>query len=732
MSFLAPLFFLGAAAIALPVIFHLIRRTTRERTPFSSLMFLAPSPPRLTRRSRLEHLLLLALRCLVLVLLAAGFARPFFRTQTANNVSPASSRRRIVLVDTSASMKRGSLWPEALRKAEAALKAAGPMDQLAVYTFDRQLQPLITFDQWNAMTPGERTSRALQALSQNGPGWAGTRLGDSLISAAEVLADATGKASATGAGEIVVITDLQEGSHPEQLQGYEWPKNISVQVQQIKASSHGNASLHLVTESDAADAALGAAAVRVRVSNSTDSKYEKFKLGWATADGRAFAAQPTEVYVPAGQSRVVSLARAGDPGKNPEHTNSAETGVPAPGGPQSPVPASLNGEVVLLQGDDDDFDNRVFVAAAPPSQANIIYFGSDNIRDAHGSLYFIERAFQGTRKQTVKLTVDAADKPVPPGDLQAANLLVCSGKVSDTDTAKMSELVRAGKTLLFALSAEADGAALGKVTGSGPVTLTEAKVSNYAMLSEIDFRHPLFSAFADPRFSDFTKIHFWRYRVIKPTDLPANTRILAKFDSGDPAILEIPVGTGRVIAFASTWQPADSQLALSTKFVPLLYSLLEQSSGPPPAPTQYYVGDAVPITGAAPGATNPDLTIISPTGSQLKVAAGDTNFFGTMSPGIYTVSSGNKMSRFAVNIDPIESRTAPLASDEFEKLGVPVAQAGEAKIETRRQAQLQNAELENRQKLWRWVLLGTICVLLVETWLAGRTSRTVSVQGGAA
>ena len=30
MGFLAPLFLLGAAAIALPVIFHLIRRTTRE------------------------------------------------------------------------------------------------------------------------------------------------------------------------------------------------------------------------------------------------------------------------------------------------------------------------------------------------------------------------------------------------------------------------------------------------------------------------------------------------------------------------------------------------------------------------------------------------------------------------------------------------------------------------------------------------------------------------------
>ena len=66
------------------------------------------------------------------------------------------------------------------------------------------------------------------------------------------------------------------------------------------------------------------------------------------------------------------------------------------------------------------------------------------------------------------------------------------------------------------------------------------------------------------------------------------------------------------------------------------------------------------------------------------------------------------------------------------KLGVPVAQQTEAKVETRRQAQLQNTELENRQKLWRWILLGTIGVLLIETWLAGRASRTAAVQGGSA
>lgn len=50
MSFLAPLFLFGAAALALPLIFHLIRRTSKERVPFSSLMFLQPTPPRVTRK----------------------------------------------------------------------------------------------------------------------------------------------------------------------------------------------------------------------------------------------------------------------------------------------------------------------------------------------------------------------------------------------------------------------------------------------------------------------------------------------------------------------------------------------------------------------------------------------------------------------------------------------------------------------------------------------------------
>ena len=55
MSLLMPLYIAGLAAISLPLIFHLIRRSPRGQVVFSSLMFLSRSPPRLTRRSRLDQ-----------------------------------------------------------------------------------------------------------------------------------------------------------------------------------------------------------------------------------------------------------------------------------------------------------------------------------------------------------------------------------------------------------------------------------------------------------------------------------------------------------------------------------------------------------------------------------------------------------------------------------------------------------------------------------------------------
>src|SRR5437588_8847308 len=136
MNFLAPLFALGVLAVVGPILFHLIRRTTREVTPFSTLMFLTPTPPRVTKRSRMENLWLLLLRCVVIALLALAFARPFLARPASSLPLPAGAgKRSVILIDTSASMRRENLWPEARRKAGDFLRNAAPADEVAVIAF---------------------------------------------------------------------------------------------------------------------------------------------------------------------------------------------------------------------------------------------------------------------------------------------------------------------------------------------------------------------------------------------------------------------------------------------------------------------------------------------------------------------------------------------------------------------------------------------------------------------
>ncbi|HMX29916.1 MAG TPA: BatA domain-containing protein, partial [Blastocatellia bacterium] len=85
MSFLNPLFLLGLAAVAAPIIVHLVRRTKAPRIEFPSLMFVRRVPQRTIRKRMVQNWLLLFLRCLAFLLLALAFVRPYFGSDAANN-----------------------------------------------------------------------------------------------------------------------------------------------------------------------------------------------------------------------------------------------------------------------------------------------------------------------------------------------------------------------------------------------------------------------------------------------------------------------------------------------------------------------------------------------------------------------------------------------------------------------------------------------------------------------
>src|SRR5688572_25399026 len=298
MSFLAPLFLVGALAVAAPIIFHLIRRTSREKIPFSSLMFLQPTPPRVTRSSKLENFFLLLLRCLVLALLALGFSRPFIQKPVAADNSAGAGQRIVVLVDASASMRREPLWADASARLEQVLKRTTPADSVAVFLFDRTTRPLMTFDQWTATPAAERAVLATERLSASSPGWSSTHLGHALLSAVEALEDTSGRSQqqAPGARRIVVISDLQEGARLDGLQGFEWPRGMEVVIESLKARRPTNAGLQLLLDHDETEKPSAEAEVKIRVANATDSKREQFQLSWVRPGEKSFIGTPVDAY----------------------------------------------------------------------------------------------------------------------------------------------------------------------------------------------------------------------------------------------------------------------------------------------------------------------------------------------------------------------------------------------------------------------------------------------------
>ena len=252
MSFLFPLYLAGVALIGVPVLLHMIRRHTRKRVPFSSLMFLNSTPPRIRSRRNIENLLLLILRCLVLGLFAFAFSRPFF-PQSDSELVAQDGNRIVVLIDTSASMRRGDIWPEAISKVQAVLKNLKPSSQVCLLSFDRDTRSLMDFSQWTSLKPTQRLSFASNIVSKLSPGWSDTRLGRALVAAAEAIENdqINDPVHNNGASQVILISDLQRGCILGTLHGYEWPKEIELHIEPIESAKTTNASLQLVTNLDA-------------------------------------------------------------------------------------------------------------------------------------------------------------------------------------------------------------------------------------------------------------------------------------------------------------------------------------------------------------------------------------------------------------------------------------------------------------------------------------------------
>lgn len=100
-----PMMALGTLAVASPILIHILSRRRFRKVPWAAMEFLLVAQKRNRRRVRLEQLILLALRCLAVFLIAMMIARPFVRPNTALALLGSGARtERLIVLDDSFSM----------------------------------------------------------------------------------------------------------------------------------------------------------------------------------------------------------------------------------------------------------------------------------------------------------------------------------------------------------------------------------------------------------------------------------------------------------------------------------------------------------------------------------------------------------------------------------------------------------------------------------------------------
>jgi hypothetical protein len=125
---------------------------------------------------------------------------------------------------------------------------------------------------------------------------------------------------------------------------------------------------------------------------------------------------------------------------------------------------------------------------------------------------------------------------------------------------------------------------------------------------------------------------------------------------------------------------------------------------------------------------DPAADVVLPDGEKIPVAETPFSFGNTQQPGIYRVIWNDGRDEFAVNLAAEESRTGSMDPVELERLGVPFGSAMTTAQLRQREQLAQDAELESRQQIWRWLITTTLVVLAVETFLAGYLTQRQTVM----
>ena len=705
MSFLNPFMLAGLGALSVPVIIHLLNRHRVRRVTWAAMRFLHTSVARNQRRMNIEDWLLLALRCLLLALLALALARPTF--QNAGAVSRGRTAvTGLILLDNSYSMGMTdgtqSRFDRARKFAETIIDGLPATSKTAVWLVSDVARGLIP--------EPTRDLNLVRKILRDAPlSDRGTRLCPIIKAGIEMLQRHGGARR-----EIYLLTDGQVGGWGE----------LDETVKLLTANKR-DIHLNLVIINDRENHNLGVSDLRLANGLTPVDQSLRFEVqvtNFGHDDARNVAVRLAVDNEPASDQTVIDSISAGNSKSvslfiklrtEGSHAVTAEIAgdrLAADDRRTLAVTATRRLRVLLVDGH----------AGRPPLETDTFYLRNAFAPvdpAAAGSFYLDPVTITPTELATTRLD-----------DFSAVTLANVPDLSQATAAALLQYLRRGGGLIVFPgdlvniqfYNTELAGRYALLPATLGP--LTEAPDDDHAFhLQAKDYDHPLVALWNDPAAGTLASARFTKAYQLQPVNTP-DARVVVRFADGAPAVVERTVGQGRVILFASSANTAWNDLPVRPAFVPLLArslgALLEQRN----KASNIAVGDRF-IYRATDDALGKDAIIshgeklrqfrrVELVENQPVLSSEAIDLAGAYDVTIQT-DPPLKL-KFAVQADPRESRLDPVSDSQLAQLGA-VATIVHWQPDT---PWLQsNPSTAGGWEIWRVLAYAALAVAVVETVL---------------
>lgn len=673
MQFLNPLFLIGAAAIAIPIALHLFRKEKTKSLAFASLMFLRRLPTKETRRRRLRYLLLLALRCLAWLLIAAAFARPVLTSQWLAQINPLAARSTVILVDRSMSVAQTSLWAGAVDAARDKINAMGESDEAILIQFGETVD---TISRWESSP-----NRLLEAVNTRlKPSFEATSYVEGLRLAAEQLKEAQNSRK-----EIYLISDLQREGLSSEI-GWKAPPDVTVEIRNLSAFQEN----------------LFIRQVRLEREVFAKEYPHPILVQLGTSPPRAVKGV-VELYV----EGVLKDRQSFETGENGNALVQLK--------PFELEEGVTKGRVVVDHPDAIAADNLYHFVLERRAPRRVLLVSS-RTRD----LVYLESALSAG--ENLPYEVETVQRLSGSYDPAQTPLILINDLAKPPPAATIQDFLAKGGGVIVVLGNSVRPDAYNRDWARiMPATLKERNFvrkggQSFTSMTEIGWEHPVFSVFQDLYRPTLSSTQFYGYWTLEPK--PEAT-VLARFSKKDPALIESTIEEGRLVVFASSVGLAWTDFPLRSAFVPFWQATAQYVTGWQNRPAAAGINQAMGLEEWTGGDDSSGrISILDPNGARVLGLDGDQpDFIRLAVPGYYEIRSNKKTNWVAVNPPSFESDLDSVPLEDFLAAFIP---------QRSRQGEIDAPEAvvreERRQALW-WPFLAAAALLLaLEAWVANRTT----------